>query len=61
MASIMDEFISVLEEENKAYEDLAFISRKKTETIVYARVDELMKLTEQEQEWLLLTIESEQT
>ncbi|MBO4213386.1 MAG: flagellar protein FlgN [Lachnospiraceae bacterium] len=50
MASIMDEFISVLEEENKAYEDLAFISRKKTETIVYARVDELMKLTEQEQE-----------
>ena len=50
MASIMDEFISVLEEENKAYEDLSFISRKKTETIIYAKIDELMKITEQEQE-----------
>ena len=49
MASIMDEFISILEQENEVYHSLAELSRKKTDCIVYAKIDELSKITEAEQ------------
>ena len=49
MASIMDEFISILEQENEVYDSLAELSRKKTDCIVYAKIDELSKITEAEQ------------
>ena len=50
MASIMDEFISVLEKENEVYQDLTQLSKLKTDAIVYSRVDDLNRITEAEQE-----------
>ena len=50
MASIMDEFISILEQENEAYQELAKLSATKTDTIIYARIDELARITELEQD-----------
>lgn len=49
MASIMDEFISILEQENTIYQELVELSTEKTQTIIYARVDELNRITEAEQ------------
>lgn len=49
MASIMEEFVSVIEAENQAYKELTNVSRSKTDAIVYARIDELTKITEKEQ------------
>lgn len=49
MASIMDEFISILEQENTVYQNLANLSKDKTQTIIYANIDELNRITEEEQ------------
>ena len=50
MASIMDEFISILEQENTAYNDLCVVSKTKTEAIVNANIEELSRITEREQD-----------
>lgn len=49
MASLMEEFISTLEEENKGYAELAELSSSKTQTIVNAEIEQLQAITEQEQ------------
>ena len=49
MASLMEEFISVLEEENKKYEELVELSNLKTQTIVDAEIEKLQFVTEKEQ------------
>lgn len=50
MASIMDEFISILEQENEAYQELAEASTMKTDAIVYSKIDELARITDLEQD-----------
>ncbi len=45
----MDEFISILEEENKIYRDLAELSKGKTDAIVFSKLDDLSAITQQEQ------------
>ena len=50
MASLMEEFINVLEEENRKYAQLVELSRAKTQTIIHANIDELTRITTGEQE-----------
>lgn len=45
----MEEFISVLEEENTKYEELVGLSNLKTQTIVDAEIEKLQLVTEKEQ------------
>lgn len=63
MASIMDEFISVLEKENEVYQDLTQLSKLKTDAIVYSRVDDLNRIAEAEQEVMgeLMKLEKRRT
>ena len=49
MASLMEDFISTLEEENKGYAELAELSRSKTQTIVNADLEQLQAITDEEQ------------
>jgi flagellar biosynthesis/type III secretory pathway chaperone len=49
MASLIEELIDVLGEECRIYEDLYQVSSKKTEVIVKANIEELQKITENEQ------------
>lgn len=49
MASLIEELIQVLEEECVIYEDLCQVSDKKTQVIVKADMEELKKITENEQ------------
>lgn len=49
MASLMDELISTLENENGEYEKLIAYSREKTNYIIAANIDELQNITEMEQ------------
>ncbi len=50
MASLMEELISVLEEENVLYERLLALSMKKTPVIISANLEELQKITDEEQD-----------
>lgn len=50
MASLMDNLIEVLEEENTQYEQLVELSKEKKEAIVKADVQKLEEITAQEQE-----------
>ena len=50
MASLVDELISVLSEEQKLYTDLLGCAEKKTQILVDANITELEKLTAEEQE-----------
>ncbi len=50
MASLMEELISVLEEENVLYERLLVLSMKKTPVIISANLEELQKITDEEQD-----------
>ncbi|MEG0806516.1 MAG: flagellar protein FlgN [Lachnospiraceae bacterium] len=52
MASLMEEFISVLEQENLKYQELVELSQAKTQTIVYAKIEELQEVTAGEQDVL---------
>lgn len=63
MASIMDEFISILEQENEVYQTLTEISKLKTDAIVYSRIDDLNRITEAEQEVMgeLMKLEKRRT
>lgn len=49
MASLMENLISVLEEEGKAYEELLELSMKKTPIIVGGDLESLQKITDEEQ------------
>lgn len=49
MASLMENLISVLEEEGKVYEELLELSMKKTPIIVSGDLDGLQKITDEEQ------------
>lgn len=49
MASLMENLLTILEQENTEYQVLLELSRKKTSVIVGARVEELREITEIEQ------------
>ena len=49
MASLMEVLIDVLEKENQEYEQLLALSMKKTPVIVSEDLDELSKITDEEQ------------
>ena len=49
MASLMENLISVLEEEGKAYEELLELSMKKTPIIIDGDLENLQKITDDEQ------------
>lgn len=49
MASLMENLISVLEEEGKAYEELLELSMKKTPVIIGGDLEGLQKITDEEQ------------
>lgn len=50
MASLMDNLVEVLEEENVQYEHLVELSKNKRQAIISADIAHLSKITEQEQE-----------
>lgn len=50
MASLMDNLVEVLERENTEYGKLVELSKEKKQAIIKADIDELGKITEQEQE-----------
>lgn len=50
MASLMDDLIQVLENENKEYEKLAELSKKKKQVIIDANVPALEAIVDQEQD-----------
>lgn len=52
MASLIDELINVLEQENKEYETLVLLSKEKTPVIVKGDLDKLQRITEVEQEFV---------
>ena len=52
MASLVEELISVLQEENKEYLDLIILSGEKTNVIVKGDVEYLSKITEAEQSFI---------
>ena len=49
MASLMENLISVLEEEGKVYEELLELSMKKTPIIINGNLEGLQKITDEEQ------------
>lgn len=49
MASLIENLISVLEQENSEYETLLELSRKKTPVIIRGDITELQKITDEEQ------------
>ena len=49
MAGLMDELLETLEKENAEYEKLVELSMKKTPVIVGADLEQLMKITDEEQ------------
>ena len=52
MASLIEELISVLSEENKEYQDLVILSREKTNVIVKGDIEYLKKITEAEENFI---------
>lgn len=50
MASLMENLIEVLEQESKEYEGLLSLSQRKTPVIVRGNLQELQKITDDEQE-----------
>ncbi|MCI8890213.1 MAG: flagellar protein FlgN [Eubacterium sp.] len=50
MASLMDDLIQVLENENREYEKLAELSKEKKQVIIDANVPALEKIVDQEQD-----------
>lgn len=49
MASLMEELIDVLQTESGKYEELLELSKKKTPILVSGKIDELQKITDEEQ------------
>ena len=52
MASLIDELINVLEQENKEYETLMLLSKEKTPVIVKGDLEKLQRITQVEQEFV---------
>ena len=52
MASLIDELISILNEELEVYNDFIPVCSKKTEIIIQNKVDEIQEISMQEQEYL---------
>ncbi len=52
MASLIDELIDVLEQENKEYETLMLLSKEKTPVIVKGDLEKLQRITTVEQEFV---------
>lgn len=52
MASLIEELISVLSEENKEYQDLVILSHEKTNVIVKGDIEYLKQITEVEQNFI---------
>ena len=50
MASLMEDFMSVLEEENEGYQRLTELSQKKRQIIIDGDIPALEAITDQEQE-----------
>ena len=50
MASLMENLIEVLEQESSEYEGLLGLSQKKTQIIINGNLEELQKITDDEQE-----------
>ena len=50
MASLMEDFMSILEEENGGYQRLTELSKKKTQIIIDGDIPALEAITDQEQE-----------
>ena len=53
MASLIDELIDVLEQENKEYETLMLLSKEKTPVIVKGDLEKLQKITAVEQDFVV--------
>ena len=49
MASLMEDLIGTLQEESEKYEELLELSKKKTPILVSGKIDELQKITDEEQ------------
>ena len=49
MASLMEDFMDVLDKENSEYTFLLGLSRRKTQIIVKGDIEELQKITDEEQ------------
>lgn len=49
MASLMDDFRNVLQEEEKQYRELVTLSYEKKDVIIQAQIDRLNEITEEEQ------------
>ena len=49
MASLMENLISVLRSENEEYQQLLELSKKKTPVIVEGKIEELQRITDEEQ------------
>ena len=52
MASLIDELISTLEDENEIYKELMVLSETKTPVIVKGDLEELQNITEKEQQFV---------
>jgi len=52
VASLIDELINVLEQENKEYETLMLLSKEKTPVIVKGDLEKLQRITQVEQEFI---------
>ncbi len=52
MASLTEELISVLEKEHEAYDRLIPLTERKTKVIISGDLDELQKITDEEQEMI---------
>lgn len=52
MASLIEELISTLEEENKLYEELIPVAESKTRIIIKNDLESLQKITEKEQDFV---------
>ncbi len=50
MAGLMDNLITLLDEECKTYEDLVKVSSQKTQTIIDADIEKMQQITAKEQE-----------
>lgn len=52
MASLMENLIEVLNEESSAYEELLKLSQEKTAFIVKGDLENIQRITDEEQEWV---------
>lgn len=59
MASLVDDLISTLEDENEVYKELMVLSESKTTVIVKGNLEELQRITEKEQQFVEVLVKLE--